>query len=81
MQTISYFNPLFYAVNGVRILVFNTDFMPETMSNMLVYSLNFGFVVLSLFALITLGISIMVFSRVSITEVIKKLIEETEDMI
>ena len=81
MQTISYFNPLFYAVNGVRILVFNTDFMPETMSNMLVYSLNFGFVVLSLFALITLGISIMIFSRVSITEVIKKLIEETEDMI
>lgn len=81
IQSISYFNPLFYAVNGVRILVFNNDFMPEKMSNMLVYNFNFGFAVLIIFALLSLAISIMVFSRVSITEVIKKILEETEDMI
>jgi len=81
MQAISYFNPLFYAVNGVRILVFNTDFMPEKISNLLVYNLNFGFGVLTVFAVVSFGLAIMIFSRVSITEVIKKLIEETEDMI
>ncbi len=81
IQAISYFNPIFYAVNGTRILVFNTDFLPEKMSTMLVYNLNFGFIVLSAFALVTLVASIMAFSRISITEVIKKIIAETEDMI
>lgn len=81
IQAISYFNPVFYAVNGVRILVFNTDFMPEKMSAMMVYNLNFGFVVLIAFALVSLGTAIMTFSRVSITKVIQKIIAETEDMV
>lgn len=81
MQIISYFNPLFYAVNGVRILVFNTEFIPKPMANMIFYNFNFSVVALILFASISLIASIMVFSRVSIIEVIRKILEETEDMI
>ncbi|MDD3156190.1 MAG: hypothetical protein PHP14_01990 [Candidatus Pacebacteria bacterium] len=81
MQMISYFNPLFYAVNGIRILIFNNDFMPERMSNMIAYNFNFGFIVLIVFALVSLGVAIMAFNRLSVGEVIKKILEETEDMI
>ncbi len=81
MQMISYFNPLFYAVNGVRILVFNTEFIPKPMANMIFYNFNFSFIVLFVFALVSLTASVMVFSRVSIIEVIRKILEETEDMI
>jgi ABC-type polysaccharide/polyol phosphate export permease len=81
MQMISYFNPLFYAVNGIRILIFNNDFMPEKMSNMIAYNFNFGFIVLIVFALVSLGVAVMAFNRLSVGEVIKKILEETEDMI
>lgn len=81
MQMISYFNPLFYTVNGIRILIFNNDFMPERMSNIIAYNFNFGFIVLIVFALVSMGIAVMAFNRLSVGEVIKKILEETEDMI
>lgn len=81
MQTISYFNPLFYSVNGIRLLVFNTNFIPQKMSNMLFYNFNFAVIFLIFFASISLLVSTMIFSKVKITEVIRIILKETEDMI
>lgn len=81
MQTISYFNPLFYSVNGIRLLVFNTNFIPQKMSNMLFYNFNFAVIFLIFFASISLLVSTMIFSKVKLTEVIRIILKETEDMI
>ncbi len=81
MQTISYFNPLFYSVNGIRLLVFNTNFIPKNMSNLIFYNFNFAIIFLIVFSLASLLISTMVFSRVKLTEVIRIILKETEDMI
>lgn len=81
MQYISMSNPLFYAVNSIRFLLFGTDFIPRKMTKLLVYNFNFAFTITLLFAIVSFGVSIMVFNRVKLTAMIKKILEETEDMI
>ena len=81
MQYISMSSPLFYAINSIRFLLFENDFIPIKMSGLLIYNFNFAFIITFLFAIVSFGMSIMIFNRVKLTTIIKKIIEETEDMI
>jgi len=81
MQYISMSNPLFYAINSIRTLLFGTDFIPQKMSKLLIYNFNFSFTITLLFAIVSFMASIMVFNRVKLTTTIKRILEEMEDMI
>jgi len=81
IRTISLSDPIFYALNSIRFLLFGNDFVPNGMSKLLIYNFTFCFIVTAVFALVTFALAIMVFNRVKLTSVIKKIIEETEDMI
>ena len=78
MQTISHFNPLFYALNGLRYIL-GGKFISSEYSGLLYYNFNFSLIVIFIFAILGLVGAIMVFNKFSIFSVFAKIKEEGEE--
>jgi len=75
MQTISHYDPLFYAINGLRFILGN-KFVSAELSESIYYNFNFCFFITFSFALAMFIGAILAFNRLSIFKAIIKLIEE-----
>ena len=75
MQSVSHFNPLFYALNGLRYILGGKFVAPEY-SHLIYYNFNFSLGVIFVFAVLgTIG-AIMVFNKFSIFTIFARKAEE-----
>lgn len=78
MQTISHFNPLFYALNGLRYILGGKFVSPEY-THLIYYNFNFSLLVIFVFALMGFIGALMVFNKFSIFNIFSKKSEEYEE--
>jgi len=78
MQTISHFNPLFYALNGLRFILGGKFVAPEY-THLIYYNFNFSLLVIFVFALVGFVSALMVFNKFSIFSIFVKRLEETRE--
>jgi len=77
MQIISHYDPLFYALNGLRYIL-GGKFIPPEYTHLVFYNFGFSLFVVFAFALICFVGAILIFNKTSILSILVKIIEETD---
>ncbi len=78
MQIISHYNPLFYALNGLRYIL-GGKFIPPEYTHLIFYNFGFSLFIVFAFALVCFVGAILVFNKISILSMLVKIIEENEE--
>jgi len=78
MQIISHYNPLFYALNGLRYIL-GGKFIPPEYTHLIFYNFGFSLFIVFAFALVCFVGAILVFNKISILSMLVKIIEDNEE--